>query len=272
MIIFNYGRVCSKLSPAQIGSLDISPSLSEPLLFLSKVYFLLFGYPDIASQRRYLIVEKLLHLKKDEKVLDAGCGNGIYLQEFGNKFNTTGFGIDVRKNRIESAKKINKYLGRSDTFLVSDLEKLNLGKEKFDKVICLEVLEHIKDDKGVLKKLARYIDKNGILVVSVPIKGTALSKEQEEDQNFKPKKYEHVRSGYTRKDITSLAKYAGLKVVSVEGYFYLVSRYMVKIQQYLFNKKLILLNVILSPLLLFVSGLDGILKTHPRGWIIVLKK
>jgi len=272
MNIFSYGRVYSKLASDHIKALKFGSNLNDKLLSLSKLYFYLFGYPDVASQRRYLIVEKLLHLKKGEKVLDAGCGNGIYLQEFGNKFGVSGLGVDVRKNRIQSAKRINKYLGRDDVFLASTLEKVNLGKNKFDKAICLEVLEHIVDDGGAIKRLSKNLKKGAIFVVSVPMKGTALSKEQENDPNFKPKKYEHVRSGYEIKDIKRLAKVSGLKIVSIKKYFFLVSRYMVKIQQLIYKKNLTLLNLLSSPILLLISSLDNIIKIYPRGYMVVLKK
>lgn len=272
MNVFSYGRVYSKLSPKQIKKIGFGADVDERLLFFSKLYLFLFGYPDVASQKRFLIVNKHLKLKKGEKILDAGCGNGIYLQEFGNRFDTVGFGIDVRKNRINNARKINEYLGRCDTFMVSDLEKLNLGKVKFDKAICLEVLEHIKNDVDVFKKVAKNLKIGGRFVLSIPIKGTALTEEEENDPHFKPEKYGHVRSGYTKKDISNIAKQAGLKVISVQEYFFIVSRYMVKIQQLLFKKNLVILNLLLSPVLLLISGLDNIIKIKPRGYMVVLKK
>jgi len=272
MNMFSYGRVYSKLAPDQIRALKFGSNLNDKLLSLSKLYLYLFGYPDIASQRRYLIVEKLLHLKKGEKLLDAGCGNGIYLQEFGNKFDVDGLGVDARKNRIQSAKRINKYLGRNDIFLTSTLEKVNLGKNKFDKAVCLEVLEHIVDDGGVIKRLSKNLKKGAIFVVSVPMKGTALSKEQENDPNFKPEKYEHVRSGYDESELRTLALNAGFKVVSIQKYFFFVSRYTVRFQQFLYKKGLVILNLIISPLLLILSELDAFFKLYPRGYIVVLKK
>lgn len=270
MNIFSYGRIYSHLSSEQIKTLGFGQN--KKLLFLSKLYFFLFGYPDVASQRRYLIVEKLLRLKKGESLLDAGCGNGIYLQEFGNKFGINGLGIDIRKNRIENAKRINTYLGRNDVFLTSPLEKASLGKRKFDKAICLEVLEHIVDDGGVLKRLSKNLKEGALFIISVPIKGTALSKEQEEDPNFKPEKYGHVRSGYDKSDLKNMASRAGLKVVSIQKYFFLVSRYAVKFQQFLYKNNFVLLNLLFSPILLLISSLDDVIKIYPRGYMLVLRK
>ena len=125
---------------------------------------------------------------------------------------------------------------------------------------------------GVIKSLSRNLKKNAIFVISVPMKGTALSKKEENNPNFKPKKYEHVRSGYEIKDIKRLAKASGLKIVLIEKYFFLVSRYMVKIQQYVYKKNLPVLNLLISPLLLMISGLDSLIKIYPRGYMVVLKK
>ena len=147
-----------------------------------------------------------------------------------------------------------------------------LGNKKFDKAICLEVLEHIVHDGEVFKKISKNLKKGGLFVLSIPIIGTALSKTQESDPNFKPEKHGHVRSGYTRQDISKLAKLAGLKVLSIQEYFFLVSRYMVKLQQFLFNKNMITFNLLLSPLLLLISSLDEILQIKPRGYMVTLKK
>lgn len=272
MNIFSYGRVYSKLTPVQIKSLKFVTNLNSKIAFLPKIYFYLFGYPDIASQRKFLIVERLLKLRKGERILDAGTGNGIYLQEFGSKFQINGTGVDARKNRIDLAKKINKYLDRNDTFITSTLEKVNLDRKKFDKIICLEVLEHIVNDGEVLKKLSKSLVKNGLFVISVPMKGTGLTKEQENDPNFKPEKYEHVRSGYTETELRRLASHAGLRVVLIQKYFFIVSRYAVKLQQFLYKKGFTVLNLILSPILLIISSLDNVIRLYPRGYIMVLKK
>lgn len=272
MNIFSYGRIYSKLSPNQIKSLKLGSSSNEKLLSLSKIYFYLFGYPDVAGQRRYLIIEKLLKLKKGEKILDAGTGNGIYLQEFGNKYLTDGVGIDARKDRIKVAKMINRYLDGKNVFITSTLEKADLKHKKFDKIFCLEVLEHIVNDSGVLKSLSKNLIKKGLFVISVPMKGTGLTKEQQEDPNFKPEKYGHVRSGYTDRELRVLAKEAGLKVVLIQKYFFFVSKYIVKFQQLLYKKGFIVFNLLLSPLLLVLSELDNVLKFGARGYIAVFKK
>lgn len=271
MNIFSYGKIYSKLSPGQIKKIGIV-KLDKDTAKFAKNYFGIFGYPDIASQRRYNIIKKLLMLKKGETVLDAGCGNGIYLQEFSKDFDTKGLGIDARRERIQKAKLINSFLKQKNIFKTSTLEKAKLGNTKFDKAICLEVLEHINDDSLVIKSLSKNLKKGGLFVISVPIIGTALTHEQEHDPNFVPEKYEHVRSGYRISDLRKMAKKAGLKVLLIDRYFFIVSRYMVKVQQFLYKRNFVALNVLLSPVLLVISQLDNFIRISPRGYVLVLQK
>lgn len=95
-----------------------------------------------------------------------------------------------------------------------------MGHKKFDKAICLEVLEHIVHDGEVLKKLSKNIVKGGLFAISVPMKGVGLTQKQEDNTNFKPEKYEHVRSGYGEADLRELALNTGLRVISIQKYFF----------------------------------------------------
>lgn len=47
-----------------------------------------------------------------------------------------------------------------------DVEKLN---KKFDTVICLDVIEHIKKDTLAIKKLLEVLDPGRRLIISVPV-------------------------------------------------------------------------------------------------------
>lgn len=51
--------------------------------------------------------------------------------------------IDIDKEQIEKNRKNNTF--SNIEFIEGDLRKLNF-KEKFDLIICIDVLEHIKED------------------------------------------------------------------------------------------------------------------------------
>ena len=49
-----------------------------------------------------------------------------------------------------------------------DGERLPFADGLFDTVICTETLEHVPDDRAVLRELLRVLRKGGVLVISVP--------------------------------------------------------------------------------------------------------
>lgn len=51
---------------------------------------------------------------------------------------------------------------------VADIHSLPLPNETFDAVICIHVLEHVKDDIAALKELHRILKPNGELLLMVP--------------------------------------------------------------------------------------------------------
>lgn len=99
--------------------------------------------------------------KKKGKLLEIGCGVGDLLNKLQTIYNVKG--IDISKHAIDKAsKKIDK-----KKLMVLDIEKENI-KDNFDIVIAFDVMEHLKRPKEVLKKIKNILNKNGILIFSVP--------------------------------------------------------------------------------------------------------
>lgn len=103
---------------------------------------------------------KYLGNNKNIKILEIGCGTGQlaeYLRDQG--FNNYS-GFDFSHVAITKAKKripeFNFYIGDA-------LEKIKL-KGDYDIAICLEVLEHVENDKAIL----RNIEEGKTLIFSVP--------------------------------------------------------------------------------------------------------
>jgi SAM-dependent methyltransferase len=102
--------------------------------------------------------------KKDLKVLDVGCGNGnISLQLGHNGFNV--LGIDISEESIQNAKANNSL--PNVVFRAIPVEELNTD-EKYDAVVCSEVIEHLHAPDGVVVNLVNLLNPDGILIVTVP--------------------------------------------------------------------------------------------------------
>ncbi len=109
----------------------------------------------------YILKEIKKINKKDQSVLDVGCGIGQYFPYLKGKI--TGFDFD--KKNVERAK---KKFPEAKVFHF-DLTKRPLpGLKKYDVVICLEVVEHMKKRDALL--LIKELEKktNGYLLISTP--------------------------------------------------------------------------------------------------------
>jgi SAM-dependent methyltransferase len=95
------------------------------------------------------------------RVLDLGCGPGNlldYLTPFGSVY-----GSDF------SADALRFCMGRGLTRLFrADFHDLPLRSESFDLVTCIDVIEHLDDDRRAIGELMRILRPSGMLVVSVP--------------------------------------------------------------------------------------------------------
>jgi 2-polyprenyl-3-methyl-5-hydroxy-6-metoxy-1,4-benzoquinol methylase len=100
-----------------------------------------------------------------QRVLDLGCGDGHFaarLAEAGNEV----VGVD-RLDDPEALDAMSKYL-QAD--LDGDLEDLaiQLGNERFDRILLMDVLEHLRSPEDVLAMCSQHLKPDGRLLISVP--------------------------------------------------------------------------------------------------------
>lgn len=98
-------------------------------------------------------------------ILDIGCGNGNISIALGLQgYRVTG--IDISEKTILKARSLNRL--PNVEFMVSSAEELGKTQEKFDAIICSEVLEHLKDPEVILSHVGRLLHSHGLLIVTVP--------------------------------------------------------------------------------------------------------
>jgi len=107
---------------------------------------------DIYSQ-----ILKIINLNPDDKILDAGCGKGLFANYFRGE---NLYGIDLNPKNVKKAKTKNYREVRIGSVL-----KLPYKDKSFDKTICMEVIQFIDNPKQLLKELLR-VTKKEIIITS----------------------------------------------------------------------------------------------------------
>ena len=113
------------------------------------------------------IVETLCALERDAaqvSVLDVGCGNGslaLPIASLGYRV----VGVDVDPISVEHATRANTFANaRFETVAESGFD---LG-ERFDVLICSEVLEHLDEPMPLICTIAGLMKDDGLAIVTVP--------------------------------------------------------------------------------------------------------
>ncbi len=128
----------------------------------SSLDFSLRTVGDMALKRRAKKVIEGLNLKKGERVLEVGCGNGYYLSLLNRlDLNLDLTGIDIDQPALTDAA---KFIGDEAVKLIlAGGSKIPFPQNNFDKIVMSEVIEHVDDEEAVLKEVLRVLKKGGIL-------------------------------------------------------------------------------------------------------------
>ncbi len=127
---------------------------------------LLQNVGDMALKRRIEYMAHNLEVRKGDRILDCGCGEGFHLVVLNELFpGIQLYGLDYDDKVLQKARQANK---KNVKIVQGDIYRLPFKNEFFDKIILSEVLEHLDDDSKALKEVCRALKKNGILVITVP--------------------------------------------------------------------------------------------------------
>lgn len=97
---------------------------------------------------------------KNIRILDLGCGTGEYTHYYG--FHNKTVGIDLQ-NVVQKC--FNNF-----KFLKDDATNLSFPDNTFDLIVSFDVIEHVKQDKKMLKEIYRVLKINGQLLLGTPNK------------------------------------------------------------------------------------------------------
>lgn len=122
------------------------------------------GVPSLAwragQERRFRLVCQFAD-PTDKRVLDVGCGVGMYLAAFG-RCTPHVFGVEVEAERAREA------CSRAAGIVQAVGERLPFADGVFDITFSHEVLEHVADDRTVVREMVRVTRPGGRIILFVP--------------------------------------------------------------------------------------------------------
>jgi SAM-dependent methyltransferase len=96
-----------------------------------------------------------------KRILDVGCGLGMYVREF-RTFSHEVYGVDIDPVKVAQASQ------ELPNIQVASGEELPFESETFDVVLSHEVIEHVEDDRKALSEALRVLTSGGYLIVFAP--------------------------------------------------------------------------------------------------------
>lgn len=151
--------------PGKDNILALIEADKESRFYASQKYY--SGFFRIPYLARLKMALRLLPGRHEfNRLLDAGCGSGIFLPEL-SRHCARLFAIDshrfmplvdemLRKEEIQSRN------------LRADMLKLPFKDKSFDCIVCLSVLESIDDTDQVLSEMLRVADDNAAFIIGIP--------------------------------------------------------------------------------------------------------
>jgi ubiquinone/menaquinone biosynthesis C-methylase UbiE len=158
------------------NNLESVPTRGRTLDYAAKLYDALIPIVSFGKDEFYFKETlKILELKKDDNILDLGCGTG-HLSQFAHSLVPDGAitGIDAAGKMIQIAR--NKEIAPNAFFDVAAAEKLPYDDNSFDKVCSLFFYHHIDKELKELsiKEAFRVLKPGGIFVIVDIDKPTTL--------------------------------------------------------------------------------------------------
>jgi SAM-dependent methyltransferase len=176
----------------------------------------------VADQQRMSIAKnyfawqgRLVRRELGRRVIEVGCGVGNFTAALLDREAVVA--VDIEPDCIAALKKRYPNHGNLHAF-VADAAGAgfsDFARFRLDSCVCLNVLEHIEDDRAGLRRMASVLEPGGVIVLLVPAFPSL----------YGPIDWHlgHYRR-YTRAEITRLATHAGLRIrkmhyVNAAGFF-----------------------------------------------------
>jgi len=115
---------------------------------------------------RLELLELIPKKNRRGNMLEIGAGSGstlMYAKQNGYAKNIYGIELNEIKDSHQNSKEF-------ESFIIGNIENMALpfDQNQFDVILCGDVLEHLVDPYSVLRKLKKYLKKDGTFIASIP--------------------------------------------------------------------------------------------------------
>jgi SAM-dependent methyltransferase len=159
--------------------------------------------------RERLLLKLFLSASPGPRVLDAGAGQG----SMSARLERLGFAVTSSDSSAAAVEVLRDRL--AGEVVQASLTGLPFEDARFDGAVLGEVLEHVQDDQGALREVARVLRPGAVLAISVPADPDLYGPSDEWAG--------HVRR-YTREALLAVCEGAGLEVLRCSAWGFPLSR------------------------------------------------
>lgn len=163
-----------------------------------------YAHADKSLERVAWIVSRV---KPGSRVLDLGCLDGFTLITLAIKNKITGVGIDLSEMGISIAQSNSEDYDLPLKFIRQRIEDTDL-KEKFDYVLCSEVLEHVKDVKELYRVIDMHLKPDGRVLLDTPDYDEPMGRANDDPLHIR---YYTHRKDHPAEDAIDIAKEIGFE-------------------------------------------------------------
>jgi cyclopropane fatty-acyl-phospholipid synthase-like methyltransferase len=143
--------------------------LGETMVYTSGIFHDPNESLETAQTRKLETVCKYVQMKPGDRHLDIGCGWGTLLAHAASRHGTISTGITLAKEQAEWARATAHNAGVSDRVHVIVDDYRNLPAQRYDKITCLEMAEHvgIKNFQRFLLQVRSMLKDDGIFYLQI---------------------------------------------------------------------------------------------------------
>lgn len=175
-------------------------------------------HPANENEEPLQFIKSWLPKNKEEKILDAGCGNGRYALAVANAGNYDLTAIDLFESIDTSS--LFRYFRAS-------IDDTKLTDSLFTLIYCMSVIFYLPNPRTAMSEFYRILKPGGFVLLSAHTKHSLFTLDRKVQRAFGAAKHLNGVAFYSAKEYTDMLRAEGFQIVDVDGYEMLYSPWMV---------------------------------------------